>query len=236
MKRSLFATGLKDGLPICIGYLSVAFAFGVFAVSSGLSVFQTVSVSACNVTSAGQLAGVGVMVAGGTCLELALTQLVINIRYALMSILLSQKLDGSVRLRDRFVLSFVVTDEVFGVASSRSGTLSRQYLYGLILLPFCGWTLGTLAGALAGDVFPDSVTTALGVAIYGMFIAIVLPAAKQDRRTALCVLLAVALSCLFRFTPVLREISGGFVVILCSVIAAAVFAGIDYRHPQEVDS
>ena len=153
-QNNSFLTGLKDGVPIGLGYLSVAFAFGIFAVSSGLSVTEAVLISATNVTSAGQLAAVPIIALHGGFVELALTQFVINLRYALMSISLSQKCDDNVRLRDRFVISFVNTDEVFAVASSKDGKVGRNYLYGLIIMPIVGWVSGTLIGAVSGDILP----------------------------------------------------------------------------------
>lgn len=223
-EQSSFAKGIKDGLPICFGYLSVAFAFGIFAMAHGLTIFESVLMSMTNVTSAGQLAAVPIIAGGGTLIELAVSQLVINLRYALMSVSLSQKLGPSVRLIDRFVISFVNTDEVFAVASSQEGTVGRRYLYGLILTPFLGWSAGTLLGAAAGEFLPDIVISALGVAIYAMFIAIVLPKAKRHRPTAGCVLIAIALSCAFYYLPGLKDIPSGFTVIICAVIAAAVMA------------
>lgn len=180
--------------------------------------------SMTNVTSAGQLAAVPIIVGGGTLLELAVSQLVINLRYALMSVSLSQKLGGSVRMIDRFIIAFVNTDEVFAVASSQSGTVGRKYLYGLILTPFLGWTVGTLLGAVAGNLLPSVVISALGVAIFAMFIAIVFPKAKKHRPTAICVLIAVALSCALRYIPALQGIPAGFAVILCATIAATLMA------------
>lgn len=232
-KDNTFLKGVVDGLPICFGYLSVAFAFGIFSVGNGLSVLEAVLISMTNVTSAGQLSAVPIIAAGGGFLELALTQFVINLRYSLMSVSLSQKFDGSIRLLDRFVLAFVNTDEVFAVGSSKDYKVSRPYMYGLILTPYLGWSLGTLIGALAGDVFPPMLTSALGVAIYGMFIAIVLPASKKDKSTALCVLLAITLSCLFYFVPVLHKVPTGFTIIICAVIASTVFAIRDCRQQKE---
>lgn len=235
-KRSPFITGILDGLPICLGYLSVSFAFGIFAVNSGLQVWQAVLLSMTNVTSAGQLAAVPIIAAGGSLIELASSQLVINLRYALMSVSLSQRLDGTVTVPHRLAISFVNTDEVFAVASSRPGTVGRRYLYGLILTPFFGWSLGTLVGGIMGDLLPAVVTAALGIAIYGMFIAIVIPKARSERPTALCVLLAVVMSCLFHYLPALQAVPQGFVIILCAVTASAVLALVaPVEQPEEVD-
>ena len=227
--------GLRDGIPICLGYFSVAFAFGILATSSGLSVLEAVLISAFNVTSAGQLAAVPIIAGGGGFLELGLAQLVINLRYALMSVSLSQKMGDSVRLGDRFAIAFVNTDEVFAVASSHKGTVGRKYLYALIITPFLGWTLGTLLGAVAGNILPDIVVSALGIAIYAMFVAIVIPAARAEKSTALCAALSVVLSCIFYFAPGLNKISSGFVVIICSVIASALFAVVAPIPDEEVE-
>ncbi|MBR5542845.1 MAG: AzlC family ABC transporter permease [Oscillospiraceae bacterium] len=222
--KGKFLKGIKDGVPICLGYLSVAFAFGIFSVESGLGILQTLLVSMTNVTSAGQLAAVPIMVSGGTLIELAVAQLVINLRYALMSVSLSQKLGKSVRLLDRFIISFVNTDEVFAVASGQDGLLQRNYLYGLILTPYIGWSAGTLLGAVAGNVLPVAVISALGIAIYGMFVAIVIPPVKKNLKTAYCVLLAIVLSCAFKYVPFLNNIPGGFAIIICAAVASGVFA------------
>ncbi len=219
-----FVHGLRDGLPICFGYLSVSFAFGIFAVGYGLSILETLLISMTNLTSAGQLAGVPIIAAGGGYAELALTQLVINMRYALMSVSLSQKLGGSVTSADRFIISFANTDEIFAVAASRFGTVGRKYLYGLIILPYIGWSAGTLIGAAAGNILPEIVTSSLGIAIYGMFIAVVIPPAKNNRATASCVLIASALGVAFKFLPFLKNISDGFAVIISAALTAGILA------------
>ena len=224
MRKEDFRRGLIDGIPICLGYISVSFAFGIFAVESGLAGWQAVVVSMACVTSAGQLAAVPIIAGCGGLWELAISQLVINMRYALMSISLSQKLDEHFRLRDRLAIAFVNTDEVFAVASGQKGSVSKWYMYGLILTPWLGWSFGTLTGVVAGNILPAIVTSALGVAIYGMFIAIVIPEAKKSRSTAICVVIAVGLSCIFDYVPMFSAVPSGFVIILCSVIASAVMA------------
>lgn len=212
--------GLRDGLPIGLGYLSVSFAFGIFATGSGLTVWEAVMISLFNLTSAGQLAAVPIMVGGGSLIELAASQLVINLRYSLMSITLSQHLSPRVRLRDRFAIAFGNTDEIFAVACSKEQPIGTRYYLALCLFPICGWVLGTLCGAIAGSLLPTLVLTALEIAIYAMFIAIVVPAAKRSRPILLCLLLAALLSCLFYYIPALRQIPSGFTVILCALAAA----------------
>jgi len=223
-KENTFLEGIKDSIPIFLGYLSVSFAFGIFAVENSMTVLETLLISMTNVTSAGQLAAVPIIASGGTLIELAVAQFVINLRYALMSVSLSQKLGKSVRMFDRFVIAFVNTDEVFAVASGKEKNVEKNYLYGLILMPFLGWSSGTLLGAIAGNILPEIVISSLGVAIYGMFIAIVVPVIKTSRPTALCVIIAVALSCAFDFLPILNKLPGGFVIIICAVVASAVMA------------
>ncbi len=229
----LFKKGLVDGLPICLGYLSVSFAFGIFAVGNGLTPWETLMISMTCVTSAGQLAAVPIIAAQGSLIELAISQLVINLRYALMSISLSQKLDKDMTTPHRLVFSFINTDEVFAVASSQEGTVSRKYLYGLILPPWLGWSTGTILGALAGNILPAIVTASLSVAIYGMFIAIVIPEMKESRPTASCVCIAALLSCGFYFIPLLKAVPSGFVIIICACIASTIMAILS-PIPQEV--
>ena len=234
-ENNSFLKGIIDGLPICFGYLSVSFAFGIFATGQGLSILEAVMMSMTNLTSAGQLAAVPIIAAGGGLIELALTQFIINIRYSLMSVSLSQKLGKSVRLLDRFIIAFGNTDEVFAVASGKKGTVGKRYLYGLILTPFLGWSLGTLIGAAAGNILPQIVISSLGVAIYGMFIAIVVPVIREEKNTALCVALAIALSCIFYYLPLFKGIPSGFVIIICSVVASAIFAYFAPIAEEEVD-
>ena len=227
--------GLRDGVPICLGYLSVSFAFGIFAIGQGLSVIEATFISIFNLTSAGQLAAVPIIASGGSFLELALTQLVINMRYALMSVSLSQRMGDSVRLADRFAIAYANTDEVFAVASSQPRRVGRRYLYGLIITPFLGWSLGTLCGAIAGNVLPSALTSALGIAIYGMFIAIVIPAARDSRGITLCALVAAALSSAFYYIPGLSSVPSGFVIIIVAVISGLIFAAVAPVDDGDID-
>ena len=215
-----FYDGFKDGIPIALGYLSVSFGFGIMAVSNGLPVLAAVLTSMTNLTSAGQVAGIGIIAAGGTLLEMILAQFIINMRYALMSISLSQKLDGSFTTLHRFLASFGITDEIFAVASGKGREISNRYMYGLILAPFIGWTTGTFLGAIAGEVLPESIKAALGIAIYGMFIAIFIPPARKSAGVLTVVAVSAGLSCCFRYIPVLSGVSSGFVIIICALIAS----------------
>ena len=227
MKRQqcgAFGRGLFDGVPIALGYLSVSFGFGISAVNGGLSPLASILISLTNLTSAGQLAGLTIIMTGGTLIEMALAQLVINIRYFLMSLSLSQRLDTSFTLRHRLLAAFGITDEIFGVASSQKEPTVPRYMYGLILFPLIGWTLGTTLGALAGSILPDSVKYALGIAIYGMFVAIVVPPAKRDRGVLVGVLIAIGISCALAYLPLFSFITEGFSIIVSALIAATVAA------------
>lgn len=216
--------GLRDGLPICLGYFAVSFAFGIFAVSSGLSILEAVLISAFNLTSAGQIAAVPIIAAGGGLIELALSQLVINSRYALMSVSLSQRLGGSVKTADRFLIAYANTDEIFAVSVSKEQPVGRKFMFGLILPPFLGWTLGTLLGAFAGNILPAILVCALEIAIYAMFIAIVVPAAKDSGKVAAASLLAVGLSCVFYFVEPIKEHLSKFSIIIIAVAVSAFMA------------
>ncbi len=233
MNRTLFLKGIRHGMPIALGYLSVSFAFGIQAVGLGMTPMQAVLISMTNVTSAGQLAGIEQIARLAALVEVALTQLTINLRYALMSLSLSQKLDGTMGTLQRMIFAFCNTDEIFAVASSQPGKVGRDYLYGLMLSPWIGWSLGTLLGAVAGTLLPMFFRTALGIAIYGMFLAIILPPAREKKSVRLVVLLSVALSLAFRYVPVMNRVPAGYVIILCAVAAACVGAAL---YPVEEDA
>ena len=222
-KNTEFLSALHDGLPIGLGYFPVSFAFGIFSVNGGLSALQALLISMTNLTSAGQLAGVTLMSIGAPFLEIALSQLVINLRYALMSLSLSQKTDASVKTADRFLISFFITDEIFAVSSSKR-SIGRKYMYSLAILPYIGWSLGTLCGALLGEILPAALISCLGIAIYGMFVAIIIPAAKKSLPVLGVILSAATVSCLIKYTPLSSFISEGFSIIICAVLVSAIFA------------
>lgn len=215
-----FFAGIKDGIPIGLGYLSVSFTFGIMAVNSGLSVWIAVLISMTNLTSAGQFAGIGLISAGASYIEMALAQFVINLRYSLMSLSLTQKTDNSFNILQRLILSFGITDEVFAVASGKAHDISTKYMYGLITVPYLGWAAGTLFGAIAGSILPDSVSSAMNIAIYGMFLAIIIPPAKKVRPVLWVIILSVAISFLLHYTPYLNKLSEGFIIIICALVAS----------------
>lgn len=160
------------------------------------------------------------MIAGANYLEVAVTTFVINIRYMLMSLSLSQKADESMTTARRVLLSFGITDEIYAMAMQEK-TVGAAYFAGLLCLPYVGWTMGTLIGATATGLLPLAVRSALGIAIYGLFLAIIVPPSTKVRAIAITVGCAAALSCLFRFTPGLRLLSSGWAMIICTILAAA---------------
>lgn len=224
MKNSEYLLGVRRGLPVGLGYFSVSFGFGAMAVSRGLSVTQATLISATNLTSAGQFAGLTTIVENSGLWMMILTQLIINSRYALMSLALSQRMGAQIGLLPRLAIAFINTDEVFALAMAREHQLTAPFLYGLGLLPIAGWVCGTLFGALAGSILPGSIRTALGVMLYGMFVAIVIPPAKKERPVAFAVLLAALCSSLFTWVPALAKAPKGTPIVICTVLAAAVCA------------
>lgn len=233
MKFLLFKTGLKDGLPIGLGYLAVSFSFGIAAVAAGLSPVEALLISMTNLTSAGQFAGIGIIASAGTYIEMAISQLVINLRYALMGISLSQKLDKSFSRLHAILLGHMTTDEIFAVAVSRVKPVTPVYYMGLATLPYIGWSLGTAMGAFFGALLPTDIRLALSVAIYGMFIAIVVPEAKKDFSVLVVTLIAIALSCILYYVPVFNFITSGFSIIICAIVASAVGALVFPKGDEE---
>lgn len=227
--KSLFFKGMAHGIPIFLGYLSVSFGFGIMAVKSGLSVWEAVLISASNLTSAGQAAGVGIIAAGGGYLEMVMTQLIINVRYSLMGISLSQKLAPSFKTPQRLLASFGITDEIF-VVSAAQKTVYPVYMYGLILISFVGWVLGTFLGAAAGQILPAALTDAMGIVLYGMFVAIVIPEAKKHKSVLVVALMAATFSILFYY--VFTAVSGGFAIII-STVAASVLGALLFPVKDE---
>ena len=227
-----FRKGFIDGVPIGLGYLSVSIGVGIAAAEKGLEVITALLISMTNLTSAGEIAGISVIAAGGTLLEMALIQLVINLRYSLMGISLSQKLDGSFNTMHRMIASFGITDEIFAVAVSQK-SVSPFYMYGLTAISALGWVFGTFLGAAAGNILPPSLSGAMGIVLYGMFLAIIIPPAKKEKGVLVAVLIAVFLSTVFEF--VLKSVSGGFAIIICSVISAAVCAAV-FPVPEEKEA
>jgi len=219
-----FTYGFKRGLPICLGYIPVSFTFGLMVVDGGLPAWIAVLISITNLTSAGQFAGLGIIMANGSLIELGVTTLVINLRYMLMSLSLSQKIDSSMSFLKRALISYGVTDEVFAVASIETRALSFPYMCGLIIGPVIGWTTGTALGAMISSVLPTSVQNAMGITLYAMFIALVVPAAKKSKQVAIVVLIAIFINSLLTWAPVFNAISGGWKLIMATVLASGIGA------------
>ncbi len=224
MKRNEFFNGIKDGIPICLGYFSVSMAFGIAAIKGGIPSWAAILTSLTNVTSAGQFAGVNIMLELGSLFELAITTLIINMRYFLMSLSVSQKVDSSMKLWQRLLVSFGITDEIFAVSMRHTRPLTAVYMAGLIITPVLGWTMGTAAGAIATTVMPEALSSAMGIALYGMFIAIVLPPARENKNVFIAVLMAVCTSLLFYYAPVLKNISGGWTIIIITLLVSSLCA------------
>lgn len=226
MNLSEYKTGIRRGLPVGIGYFSVSFGFGAMAAAQGIKALDAALISLTNLTSAGQFAGLTLIVAAASLWELILTQLVINSRYALMSLALSQRMGQKIGFLPRLAIAFINTDEIFALAMAYEKPLNVPFLMGLGLTPIIGWTGGTLMGALAGSVLPLGIRNALGVMLYGMFIAIVVPPAREEKPILAAVVLALIFSCLFAWVPALQSVSAGISIVLCTVAAAAICAAL----------
>ena len=224
LRKKEFLAGLRGGMPVCLGYFAVSFGFGAMAVSQGLTPWEAILISATNLTSAGQFAGLTVITTGATLLELILTQLIINSRYALMGLALGQRLGPQTGNGKRLAMAFFDTDEIFALGMARPGKLTATFFLGAGLVAALGWTSGTALGAVAGSLLPLSVRAALGTMLYGMFIAIVIPQAREEKPMLACLVLALVCSCLFQWVPGLKEVSTGMAIVICTVAAAAVCA------------
>lgn len=223
-KMKAFLAGAREGMPVCAGYFSVSFGFGAVAVAEGIRVLDAVLISAVNLTSAGQFAGITVIAAAATLLEMFLTQLVINSRYALMSLALGQRLGESMGTWKRMLIAFFNTDEIFALAMRQREKPTLPFLLGIGTVSFVGWVGGTLMGALAGSVLPLSLRTAMGVLLYGMFVAILVPQAKEEKPKLGAMLLAVLFSSMFWWIPGMNQVSQGLAIVISTVAAAGICA------------
>ncbi len=241
MNRKLWLLrGMRDGVPIGLGYFAVAFALGIKAVAASITPIQSFWMSLCNVTSAGEAAAIALLGAGTTYVELAFTQLVINIRYLLMSCSLSQKIAPETSVLHRLLIGYGVTDEIFGISMAQEGKLSPYYSYGAILVAAPSWAVGTLLGALLGNILPAAATSALGVALYAMFLAIILPPARKSRVIAGLVGVSMLLSAALAFACRAFGWTGfteGFRIITLTVLislAAALLFPVKEGEDKEV--
>ena len=219
-----FVYGLKRGFPIALGYIPVSFTFGLMAVSGGISPLMAVLISLTNLTSAGQFAGTNLIIESAGLIEITLTTFVINIRYMLMSLSLSQKIDPEISLFKRLIFGFGITDETFSLASMEKGKLSYSYMLGLITGPIIGWSLGTTLGAFTSSALPESISGAMGIALYAMFIAIIIPPAKKSRSILMIILISICINMALKYIPLFSFISSGFRIITATILGAGIGA------------
>ena len=240
-----FTRGLKDGLPIALGYVSVAFAYAVQAVNQGFPFWFPILISATNFTGTGQFAGTNLIAAGANLGILFTTLLVINIRYTLMSFALAQKTEDGFPLWKRAIVAFGVTDENFAVAVRQPHKLTFPYLMGLMSCSYCGWLGGTVLGAalsallgrlLAGETgaqFYTMIMDAFSISLYAMFVAIIVPPARDDRRVLLLLAATITLSCIFYFVPALKALPSGVNIIVCSVVCTVIVSLLFPRKDED---
>ena len=232
-RKQIFLQGVKAGIPIGLGYFAVSFSLGILAKSIGMTPFQAALMSLLNNASAGEYMGLTMIAAQATLGEMALATLITNARYLLMSCAMSQRMDPKTPFIHRLLMSFDITDEIFGATIARPGYLSPWYMYGAMVPAIPGWTVGTALGTLAGSILPLRVVSAFSVALYGMFIAIFIPPARKEKPVALLVVLAFALSFAFSRLPVVSDLSDGTRTIILTVILAAGAAVLFPRKDEE---
>ena len=218
-----FKQGIRDGIPIGLGYAAVSFAFGILAVDKDLTVSEAVLISFTNLTSAGQFAGLTIIAELGTLVEMALSQFIINLRYMLMAISLSQKVDDDFSGIWRWILGFAITDEIFAL-SMLEENVSRTYFFGLASISTAGWMLGTTLGAMLGSIVPTVISNALSIALYAMFIAIIIPGMKKDKNIIKVVALAIIIRSGFYYLPIINQLSSGFAMTISALTSAFIGA------------
>ena len=227
-----FRTGMRDGIPIGLGYLAVSFSLGIAAQNAGLSPFQGFLVSLLCNASAGEYAGFTLIAADAAFVEVAIITMVANARYLLMSCAMSQRMDPDMPFFHRLLMAFDITDELFGITIARPGCLNPWYMYGAIALALPGWAVGTALGALAGNLMPWRLVSAFSVALYGMFLAIIIPPARKSRILAGLIAISFAASYLAEHLPGISSISSGTRTIILTVVLSSA-AAILFPHPAE---
>lgn len=231
--RKIFKEGIRDGIPIGLGYLAVSFSLGITARNIGLTPFQGFLVSLLNNASAGEYAGFTVIAADAAYIEIILVTLIANIRYLLMSCALSQRFSPDTPLIHRFLIGYDVTDELFGITIARAGDLNPCYTYGAMLLAIPGWSMGTAIGVMAGNALPARMVGALSVALFGMFIAIIIPPARKNKVIAGLVIISFIASFCFAKLPVVSNLSEGTRTIVLTVVIsvlAAIFFPVQQKE------
>ena len=235
-RRTVFMEGVHDGVPIALGYFVVAFTLGILAKTAGLSAWQGFVTSAVNIASAGEYAGFTVIAAQAPYLEIAVLTLVANARYFLMAAALAQRFAPDTPLLHRLAVSFGVTDEVFGITVARGGMVQPYYNYGALAISVPAWAAGTSAGILAGGILPAAAVSALSVALYGMFVWVILPPAKKSRPIAGMVLASFLLSLAATYAPLTSELSGGTRTIILTLLIAGVGAALFPVHEEQEEN
>ena len=219
-----FREGIRDGIPIALGYLAVAFTLGITAKNNNIGALPATIMSLTNFTSAGEAAAITSISAGASYFELAVSQAIINLRYLLMSCSLSQKLSSETSIFHRFFTGFFITDEIFGISSGRPGKLNPFYTYGAAAIAIPGWALGTCLGIVLGTALPPRITRALSVALYGMFLAVIIPPCRKNHVIAGLVVISMIASSIFSIIPALSGISFGMKVIILTVVISGIAA------------
>lgn len=224
--KTAFLQGCRDGVPIALGYFAVAFSIGIIARHAGLAAWQGFTGSALTRASAGEYGVYTLVAAHAALVEVVAMSIVTNLRYLLMTAALSQKFADSLPLWQRFCVALCVTDEIFGISIAWPGKLAPAYTYGAAAVSTPMWALGTATGIIAGGALPPSVVSALSVALYGMFIAIIIPPAREHRAIGLTVLAGFALSWLCDIAPLVSQASAGARTIALTIIIAAIAAAL----------
>lgn len=222
--RSILLKGMRDGIPIGLGYLAVSFSLGIAAREAGLSPFQGFLASLSNNASAGEYAGFMLIAANSAYFEIALMTLVVNARYFLMGCALSQRLPPNMPIYHRLLLGYDLSDEIFGVTIARRGFVNPYYTYGIVLVAAPCWSVGTAIGIFAGNLLPVRLVSALSVALYGMFLAVIIPPTRKNRVLLLTVAVSFAASFVFSAVPFLAQIQSGTRTIILTVVLSALAA------------
>lgn len=233
--QTCFRRGVRDGMPIALGYFAVAFTLGIAAKNAGFSAVQAMVESLTNNASAGEYAVFSLAAAGAGYWEVAVMTLVANARYLLMSCALSQKLAPETGLGHRMLVAFDVTDEIFGVSIAFPGRLNPFYTYGAMAVAIPGWALGTFLGVVVGNVLPLRLVSALSVGLYGMFLAIIVPPARESRVVLALVLLSFAASWAAASLPALAAVSSGVKTIVLTV-AISLGAAVLFPVAEEAET
>lgn len=223
-RREVYLAGVHDGIPIALGYFVVSFALGIAAKNAGLSPLEGFIASFFNNASAGEYAAFTVIASDAPYLTMALITLVANARYMLMSCVLSQKCPRDLPLIHRVLVGFDVTDEIFGITIARKGLLNPFYNYGAMTVALPGWSIGTALGVFAGNILPSAVVSALSVALFGMFLWIIVPPARDNHVVGALVIISFILSFFAELTPVIADFSAGTRTIILTVAIASIGA------------